>query len=330
MGNYMARKLLIYLLTFIFAVTLNWALPRLIPGNPVENLVARFAAMPAEARQDTIDYYNKVFGLDKPLWEQYINFWAELFKGNLGLSITMYPKPVMTVILEAAPYSLLLLLPTVLLMFYFGNRLGAISGVNRKIDSAVMPVFYLFSSTPQFWFGIMLVWVFAITFKIFPATGAYSYTMVPNFSLSFILDYIYHMILPFLSLFIIGLGGQAIGMRNMILYEMGSNYSKYMEAHGASKAMIRRYAYKNGILPQLSGLAIAIAQTVGGQIVLEGIFNYPGIGYRIFMSINNLDYFLMQGCFLFIVVAMLIANFMVDIAYMLVDPQVRHSFAGEV
>jgi peptide/nickel transport system permease protein len=330
MWNYLARKLLIYILTLFFAVTLDWSIPRLIPGNPIQNLVTRFASMPAEARQRTIDYYNKAFGLDKPVWEQYLNYWKELFHGNLGISITMYPKPVMTAILEAAPYSLLLLIPTVFFMFYFGNRLGAVSGVNRKVESTVMPFFYFFTSTPQFWLGVILVWIFAVTLKIFPASGAYSYTMLPNLSVPFILDYLYHMILPFLSLFIIGLGGQAIGMRNMILYEMGSNYSRYMESLGSSNEMIRRYAYRNGILPQISGLAIAIAQQFGGQIILEGIFNYPGIGYRIFMAINSLDYFLMQGCFLFIVVAMLIANFTVDIAYMLIDPQVRHSFAGEV
>jgi peptide/nickel transport system permease protein len=330
MWNYFARKLLIYILTFFFAVTIDWSIPRLIPGNPVQNLVTRFAAMPAEARQRTIDYYNRVFQLDKPLLQQYFNYWKELFKGNLGISITMYPKPVMKALTEAAPYSLLLLIPTVILTFIFGNRLGAVSGVNRKFDAVTMPPFYVLTSTPQFWLGVLLVWVFAVTLKIFPATGAYSYTTLPNFSISFIIDYIYHMGLPFLSLFIIGLGGQAIGMRNMILYEMGSNYSRYMESLGSSNQMIRRYAYRNGILPQVSGLAIAIGQTFGGQIILEGIFNYPGVGYRIFQAINSLDYFLMQGCFLFIVVAMLVANFTVDIAYMLIDPQVRHSYAGEV
>jgi peptide/nickel transport system permease protein len=193
-----------------------------------------------------------------------------------------------------------------------------------------MPAFYFLTSVPQFWMGVILVWLLAVVVKVFPATGAYSYTTLPNASLGFALDYLYHMVLPFLSIFLIGVGGQAIGMRNMIIYEMGADYSRYMAASGSSNALIRRYAYRNGILPQISGLAIAIAQQFGGQIVLEGIFNYPGVGYRIFQAINSLDYFLMQGCFLFIVVAMLLCNFLVDIAYMLIDPQVRHSYAGEV
>ncbi len=330
MQKYFRRKLGIYLLTFFFAVTLDWAIPRMIPGNPVDTLVSRFSSMPQEARQQTVEYYNRVFGLEKSVFEQYLNYWKELFKGNLGISITMYPRTVMAVIMEAAPYSLFLLIPSVILTFIFGNRLGAVTGVNRKLDSRVMPFLYFLTSMPQFWMGVLLVWVFSTTLKVFPGSGAYSYQMIPDFSISFILSYLYHMVLPFLSIFLVGLGGQAIGMRNMIIYEMGSDYSRYMESSGVSNAMIRRYAYRNGVLPQISGLAIAIAQQFGGQIILEGVFNYPGIGYRIFQAINSLDYFLMQGCFLFIVVAMLLCNFVVDIVYMVIDPQVRHSYAGEV
>jgi peptide/nickel transport system permease protein len=327
--KYLTRKVIMYLVTFFFAVTLNWALTRIIPGNPVQDLVSRFSSLQADARQQTIDYYNNVFGLNKSVFEQYVNYWGSLFKGDLGVSITMFPRPVASIIGDAAVYSLILLVPTVLLMFYFGNKLGAISGVNRKVEKFAMPVFYVLTSTPQYWFGVLLVLLFAFAIPILPAASAYSVTLLPSFSITFILDYMVHMILPFLSLFLIGLGGQAIGMRNMIIYEMGSNYSKYMECLGASKKLIRKYAYRNGLLPQVSGLAIAIAGTLGGQIVLENIFNYPGIGNIIYKSITNKDYFLMQGCFLFIVVAMLIANFVVDIVYMVLDPQVRRTFAGE-
>jgi peptide/nickel transport system permease protein len=327
--KYFGKKIAIYVLTFFIAGTLNFLIPRLMPGDPISSIMNRFSLL-GDSIQRMHDYFTKLFGFDKPVLEQYVNYWVEFFKGNLGMSVQMYPRSVMEVITHAIIYDIFLLLPAILVAFVIGNRLGAISAVNKKVDSALMPFCYVLTSTPYFWLALILSWVFGVVLRIFPLTGAFGLTTIPSFSLSFVLDYLYHWVLPFLSLTLVALGGWAIGMRNMVIYEMGANYSKYMEALGGSKKLIRRYAYRNGLLPQISGLAISIGTIVAGNISMQVAFTYPGLGLTIFNSIINHDYFLMQGCFLFLVITVLIANFIVDIAYMILDPRVRHSYAGEV
>ena len=154
--------------------------------------------------------------------------------------------------------------------------------------------------------------------------------MVPGFNWPFIVDYLKHWFLPFLSIFLVELGGWAIGMRNMIIYERSSNYSRYMGALGASDKLIRSYGFRNGVLPQVTGLALRIAGIIGGAITVETVFNYPGLGRIMLNSVLNQDYFLLQGIFLAIVIMALVANFLIDIIYMFIDPRVRLSFTGEV
>jgi peptide/nickel transport system permease protein len=327
--KYLQKKILIYILTFFVAVSLDWAIPRLMPGDPVSRMMSRFNLL-GDALAQVTSYFNNTLGLDRPVWEQYLNFWREFLHGNLGMSIQLYPKTVMEAIRNAMIYDIILLLPTIGVSFFVGNKLGALSAVNKRVDAFIMPIFYTLTSTPYFWLALLLSWILGVILGIFPISGAYSLTILPNWSLSFVLDYLHHWVLPFLSLFIVAVGGWAIGMRNMIIYELGSNYSKYMESLGSSPRLIRRYAYRNGILPQVTGLAIQIGLVVGGALTTEVVFAYPGIGYTLFQAILNQDYFLIQGCFIFIVIGVLIANFLVDIVYMMVDPRVRHSYASEV
>jgi peptide/nickel transport system permease protein len=135
-------------------------------------------------------------------------------------------------------------------------------------------------------------------------------------------------VLPFSSLFLVGIGGWAIGMRNMIIYELESDYSHYLEALGAPRRLVRRYAYRNALLPQITGLALALGTVVAGALVTEVVFNYPGIGSMILSAIQNRDYFLLQGIFFFIIVGVLIANFLVDVAYVVIDPRTRVGMQG--
>lgn len=329
MGKYMSKKIIIYLITFVFAVTLDWAIPRMMPGDPIQFLLSRFQGL-AEGKDFIQSYFVQSFGFDKPLLEQYFGFWKSLFQGDLGVSIYLYPTPVLEVIKNAIVYDLALLLPSTIFAFYFGNKLGALSGVNKKVDNFLMPFFYILTSSPYFWIATVLVFVLGIVFQIFPINGAYSSLVSPSFSLSFILDFLRHWFLPFMSLFIVELGGWAIGMRNMIIYEMGSNYSKYMYALGGSKKLVRKYAYRNAILPQVTGVALKIGAVVAGALTTQIVFSYPGLGYTLLKALLNQDYFLVQGAFLFIVIGVLLANFIVDIIYMFIDPRVKHSFSGEV
>lgn len=327
MRRYFGRKLLVYLLTFFLAVTIDWLIPRFMPGNPVQTMLSR-AAMRAEAAEVMYGYYTRAFGLDLPVWQQYLNFWNALLHGDLGTSIFLFPTPVTQVIMEALPYDIALLLPAILLSWYTGNKFGAYAARSRRLDNTLLPVGYILTATPYMWLGILLAWALGIVLDIFPISGAYSYALEPSFSWPFIRSFLGHWFLPFFSLFLVMFGGWAIGMRNMIIYELEADYSHYLEALGAPRSLVRKYAFRNAILPQITGLALQLGVIVAGALATEIVFSYPGIGYLILQAIQNQDYFLLQGCFLFIIVGVLLANFVIDIVYVLVDPRTRTGMQG--
>ena len=328
MRRYFGRKALLYLLTFVVAVTINWLVPRFMPGDPVLRMLTRTAVSNPESVGEMRRYYENVFGLDLPLWQQYLNYWTELFKGNLGVSVWLFPQPVTSVILKAVPYTLALLIPAILLSWYAGNKVGAMAARRRWLDNTVLPVGYVLTATPYMWLGILLAWSLGIIAGIFPIAGGYSFAMRPNWSLEFFGSLASHWFLPFASLFLVAFGGWAIGMRNLIIYELEADYANYLESLGAPRKLIRRYAFRNALLPQLTGLALQLGVLVAGALVTEIVFAYPGLGYLILAGIQNQDYFLMQGAFLFIVAGVLVANFVVDVFYVLVDPRTRTGLEG--
>lgn len=328
MKRYFGRKLLIYLLTFFLAVTIDWMIPRFMPGNPVDALMARAGSF-AGATELMHDYYTQVFGLNVPIWQQYLNFWNALFHGDLGISVYVFPLPVMKVILDAVPFDFLLLIPAILSSWFAGNWFGAFAARSKRLDNTVLPLGYILTATPYMWLAMLLAWAFGIVLKIFPISGGYSYALSPSLSWTFIGSFLEHWFLPFASLFLVGFGGWAIGMRNMIIYELEADYSHYLEALGAPRKLIRKYAFRNGILPQITGLALQLGVIVAGALATEIVFSYPGLGYLILQAINTRDYFLLQGCFLFIIIGVLLANFAIDIVYVLVDPRTRAGMQGE-
>jgi peptide/nickel transport system permease protein len=274
-------------------------------------------------------YYTQAFGLDLPIWQQYLNFWKALFQGDLGTSVFLFPTPVLQVILEAVPYDIALLLPAILVSWYAGNKFGAFAARSKRLDNTILPIGYILTATPYMWLGILLAWALGIVWNIFPISGAFSFEMRPTWSWPFIWSLFKHWFLPFLSLFLVMFGGWAIGMRNMIIYELESDYAHYLEDLGAPRSLVRQYAFRNAILPQITGLALQLGVIVAGALVTEIVFSYPGIGYLILRAIQNQDYFLLQGCFLFIIVGVLLANFVIDIVYVLVDPRTRAGMQGE-
>jgi peptide/nickel transport system permease protein len=326
--RYFGRKMLIYLLTFFLAVTIDWAIPRFMPGNPIQILIAR-ANLKAEAAKLIYSYYMQAFGLDVPIWQQYLNFWNALFHGDLGTSLWLFPRPVLRIIMDAVPYDIFLLLPAILASWFAGNHFGAFAARSKWLDNTISPLGYILTATPYMWLGILLAWAFGIVFHIFPFSGAYSYEMMPHLSWAFIGSLLYHWVLPFASLFLVMFGGWAIGMRNMIIYELEADYSHYLEALGAPRRLIRQYAFRNAVLPQITGLALQLGIIVAGQLVTEIVFAYPGIGFLILQAIQNHDLFLLQGCFLFIIIGVLLANFIIDVTYVLVDPRTRAGMQGE-
>ena len=327
MRRYLARKILIYLVTFFVAVTIDWAIPRFMPGNPVEGLISRMQAQPEAAEQLT-SFYNKAFGFDVPMWKQYLNFWAALFHGDLGLSILNFPTPVSELIMAALPYTLALLVPAIVLSFWSGNKVGALAARRKTLDNTVLPAGYVLTATPQMWLGLVLVWLFGVVLAWFPVSGAYAFDLQPAWTWEFVRSFVYHWVLPFSALFLVAFGGWAIGMRNMIIYELESDYANYLAALGAPTRLVRKYAYRNALLPQITGLALALGAVVAGAIVVEIVFAYPGLGSLTLSAIQNRDYFLIQGIFLFIIVGVLIANFVIDIVYVVIDPRTRVGMQG--
>jgi peptide/nickel transport system permease protein len=325
--RYLSRKILVYLLTFWVAVTVDWAIPRFMPGDPIQGLLSRMQAQPA-AEKALSGYYSQAFGFDVPIWKQYVNFWAALFHGDLGRSITNFPTSVSELIMSALPYTLALLVPAILLSFWAGNKVGALAARRKVLDNTVLPASYVLTATPQMWLGIVLAWLFASTWAIFPVSGAYGLDVQPAWSLEFVLSFLYHWILPFSALFLVAFGGWAIGMRNMIIYELESDYSNYLTALGAPTKLVRKYAYRNALLPQITGLALALGAVVAGAIVVEIVFSYPGLGTLTLSAIQNRDYFLIQGIFLFLITGVLIANFVIDIVYVIIDPRTRVGMQG--
>ncbi len=330
MRRYFQRKLLIYALTFVLAVTIDWAIPRFMPGNPIDIMLARLGTHGPAAVEAVRSYFMQSFGLDLPIWQQYLSFWNALLHGDLGRSVYLFPQPVIKVILQALPYDLALLLPAILLSWFAGNYAGAYAARNKWLDNTVLPVGYILTATPYMWLGILLAWLFGIVLGILPISGAYSYAIAqPSLSWTFISSFLQHWFLPFISLFLVMFGGWAIGMRNMIIYELEADYSRYLEVLGAPRSLVRQYAFGNAKLPQITGLALSLGVIVSGALVTEIVFSYPGIGYLILQAILNQDYFLLQGCFLFIIIGVLVANFVIDIVYVRADPRTRLGMQGE-
>lgn len=328
MRRYFSRKLLIYLLTFFLAVSIDWLIPRFMPGNPVQIMLAR-AGLRADATKTMYTFYTQAFGLDLPIWQQYLNFWNALLHGDLGTSVFLYPQPVTKVIMNAVPYDMILLLPAILLSWLAGNKFGAFAARSKVLDNTVLPVGYILTATPYMWLAILLAWALGTVARVFPISGAYAHSLTPTFTWTFVQSVLQHWFLPFISLFMVMFGGWAIGMRNMIIYELESDYSHYLEALGAPRKLIRDYAFNNAILPQLTGLALQLGVIVAGALATEIVFSYPGLGLLILQSIQNQDYFLLQGCFLFIIIGVLLANFVIDVSYVLIDPRTRAGMQGE-
>jgi peptide/nickel transport system permease protein len=325
--RYLTRKLFIYFVTFVVAVTIDWAIPRLMPGDPVQRLIGRMQAQPS-SQEALTGYYSHAFGFDVPWWKQYLNFWAALFHGDLGRSVASFPTPVSELILGALPYTLALLIPAVLLSFWAGNKVGALAARRKSLDNTVLPVSYALTATPQMWLGIVLIWVFASTLAWLPVSGAADLGMQPTWSAEYAQSFLEHWILPFSALFLVAFGGWAIGMRNMIIYELEADYSNYLAALGAPNKLVRKYAYRNALLPQITGLALALGAVVAGAIVVEIVFSYPGLGTLTLSAIQNRDYFLIQGIFLFVIIGVLLANLIIDIAYVFIDPRTRVGMQG--
>jgi len=330
--RYLTNKTLWYLGALVVAVVLNFLLPRLIPGNPVDVLVSKLGqgGMSSEAQQQTYEAFMREFGLDKPIWDQFVLYISGAIHGNFGASFSFYPTPVSSLIEQSVPYTLVLQLPAIILGWIIGNVLGAVAAYKGGAwDKSVFTTSLVFSSIPYYCLSIVLLYVFAVVLGWFPVGGAYSLGMSPEWSWDFFSDALTYWWLPFISLVLINIGGQAVGMRSMAIYELGSDYVNYSRSLGIGDGKMTRYIFNNAMLPQITGLALSIGTMVGGALITELVFNYPGMGSLLFSAISSSDYPVVQAVTLIITVAVLLANYLVEILYGFIDPRIRAAKSGE-
>jgi peptide/nickel transport system permease protein len=331
--KYFLRKLMWYAVTLTVAIFLNFYLPRLVRGNPVDTIVGRIAKgmTDTDAIKNMYDNFYREFNLGKPIWQQFLLYVGGLLHFDLGTSFTMYPRKINDILSSALPWTIGLQLPAIILGWLIGNILGAFAAYKKGIfDKIIFPATLFISSIPFFILSIILLYVFAITLKWFPSGGGYGYTVIPEMSFSFFKSILYHHFLPFMSIVLIMIGGQGIGMREMALYELNADYVKYAKLMGIRESKIIRYVFRNAMLPQITGLAMSLGTMIAGALITEIVFNYPGLGTLLFRSIRSLDYPLISACTLLITLTVLMANFLVDILYGIIDPRIKASQSEEV
>jgi peptide/nickel transport system permease protein len=285
----------------------------------------------SETQERIYQSYVHEFGLDKPIIVQFFTYIGNIFKGNLGTSFSLYPLSVNEVIGSAVVWTIALQLPSILVGWIIGNLLGAATAYrNGVFDKTIFPLSLFVSSIPYQCLAIILLYFFGVNLRWFPIGGGYSRTLLPSLSWTFIVDVLHHYFLPFISLVLVTIGGQAIGMREMSIYELNTDYVTYCKMLGMKDKKIQKYVFKNAVLPQITGLAISLGSMVGGALVTEIVFGYPGLGTWLFNGIRQLDYPLIQGSTLIIALMVLLANFIMDMVYGLIDPRIKAAQMEEV
>ena len=322
--RFFLRRFGFYLITFCAAVTINFFIPRIMPGDPVRALIAKNQgriSTDAEAALRTL------FGLEKEtsLWQQYLDYWNLILHGDLGTSFAYFPTPVADVIAGAIPWTIGLVGIATIISFTIGTIIGSGIGWRRGTwADSLLPISTFFSSVPYFWLALIAITIFSVTLGWFPASGSYDRSLVPTFSWEFISSVIYHGTLPALTIVISSISGWILGMRNMMVTVSSEDYVTVAQAKGVSeRTALFSYAARNAILPQVSSFALSLGFIVGGTLIMEIVFSYQGIGYYLFTAVAAKDYPLMQGIFLVITVAVLFANIVADFVYGVLDPRTR-------
>ena len=344
---FLGKKVAFLLVAIFLSLSLVFIIPRLMPWSPADIMAARILAggegTPIAGITPTgggthisfevlREIYAKQFGIYEPVHVQYITFWKRFFTMDFGLSYWRYPQKVSTLVMYALPWTLALVIPVILVGFVIGNWIGSRAAYYRgRLDKLLYYLSLYMFQAPYFWFALILLFILGVEFKLFPLYGAYSVGewVRPVPSLDWFLDAVYHFILPFLSLLGVGIGGWAIGMRAMTVYEMESDYMQYSKQLGFTKGKLREYAKHNAILPNFTWLPVALAGLVGQTLLVEYVFGYPGIGTLLYNAVFAMDYPLIEACFVMTVLIVLVGNFLADLLYGVLDPRIATGYVGE-
>jgi peptide/nickel transport system permease protein len=324
--KYFLNKLMWFFVTLVFAFILNFILPRLMPGDPVAAIMSRLAQGMSNATgvQAIYQQYADLFGTNLPLHQQFFIYIRNVVQGDFGFSFSQYPRTVANVIGSSILWTLALQFPAIIVGWVIGNVLGVLAAyLKGGFDKVLMPTSIFLSNFPAFGMGVILMVIFGVALRWFPTSGGYGFDLIPSFSWNFIWSVITHYQLPFWSLVLIFIGGQAIGMRSMAIYELNADYVKYSRFLGIKDRKIIGYVFRNAMLPQVTGLALSIGTMAGGALIAEIIFSYPGLGYTLLNGILGQDYPLISASALLITVMMLTATYVIEILYGFIDPRIK-------
>jgi peptide/nickel transport system permease protein len=297
-----------------------------MPGDPVAAIVARMAQGQSNTAgvQAIYQQYTELFGTNKPILEQFFIYLKNVAHGDFGFSFSAYPRTVADVIKASIGWTIALQFPAIIVGWLIGNTLGALAAYLKKgFDKVLMPISIFVSNFPAFGMAVILMVIFGVYLKWFPTSGGYGFDLMPAFTWKFIWSVIVHYQLPFWSIVLIAIGGQAIGMRSMSIYELNADYVKYSRFMGIKDRKIIGYVFRNAMLPQVTGLALSIGTMIGGALVAEVIFSYPGIGYTMLNGVMGQDYPLISAVTLILTLMVLFATFLIEILYGFIDPRIK-------
>jgi peptide/nickel transport system permease protein len=318
------RRMAFYMVTAVVAITINFFLPRLMPGNPALAVLGRVQGQ--ESKQ-AIAALELQYGVQTKtgLWGQYVQYWAHLLRGNLGISLSAYPESVGSLIRAALPWTIALVGIATVISFVLGTLLGVAAAWKRGswLDG-LLPAMTFFQAAPYFFVAILAVALFATKLGWFPPNSGYDTTTLnPGFDWPFISNVIDHAVLPAVTIVLASIAGWIIGMRNMMITTIDEDYVLLAQAKGLPSRRVIGYAARNALLPSVAGFSLAIGFIVSGALLTEIVFSYPGVGYLLFTAIGSDDYPLLQGIFLIITLAVLLANLAADFVYAFLDPRTR-------
>ena len=328
--QFVLRRVLLLILIIWSAATLNFFIPKLTPRNPLREKLMQEATRSGyipPGFEEMVQAYEEQFGLNKPLWEQYTIYMSQVLRGDLGYSIANYPKTVLDLIGEAIPWTIGLLLVTTIVAFLTGTLLGALMSWPRASPFVryVLPSFLVLGAIPAYVIALTLIYFIAFRWKLLPLGGGYGIGTVPAPTARFALEVSKHAILPAISLILATSGGWAIAMRGMMVTVQGEDYMVFAEAKGLKdRRLFFRYGVRNALLPQVTGLALALSHIVSGAVLVELVFGFPGIGTLLARSITQLDYFTIYGIVLVLITTIGLAMFIMDMVYPLLDPRIKY------
>lgn len=329
--EYVIRRLLMFVVIIWAASTLNFFLPRISGGDPIRSrLLQQAAAGGATQRgmEQMVEVYQAKFGLDDPLLQQYFVYLKDIARFDLGISMANYPMTVVGVMRSAVPWTIGLLFTTTLLAFLFGTLLGALLGWRHtpKFVQYLFPPLLLFSAVPFFLLGLVLLYLFAFQWPMFPLFGGYQPGTFPEWSWSFAWNVLKHAVLPALSILLASMGFWALGMRGMMITAEGEDYMVFAEASGMKNyTLFFHFAVRNALLPQTTALGLSLATILSGGLLVEVIFSYPGVGGMLYQAILQFDYFVIQGIIFTIVLCVSFTTLVLDLIYPILDPRISYS-----